>query len=109
VTEQLSLLTAEAPVRSVKTEHNALRIGFAGRYHLWVGGPWRVESLETAALESIGVLIGQTLQSGGADAAGLTLVFSRHRIVVRPYDDEAGNARNHLAILYEADYPAVTW
>lgn len=117
MTESLSPVARDAPVRSVKTEHGALRVGFAGRYHLWLGGRWRVEALETSATESIGVLIGQSLLSMNTQAVELAFTFSRHRIVIAaPPRDPAGQGEGEgegdaepLAILYEADYPAIVW
>jgi hypothetical protein len=113
MTAPLSGLTQDAPVVSVKTGDGALRVGFAGRYHLWLGGRWRVEALETSAPQSIGVLIGQSLLSMNTQAVELAFVFSRHRIVIAaPRRDQAGqggDAAEPLAILYEADYPAIVW
>jgi hypothetical protein len=111
VTDQFGLLLLGALVSSVSREGSALRVGFKGRHHLLVNGAWRVEAAGAAdaEAESIGVLIGQTAQSATVDARELALTFSRHRIVVLVSRDEAWNAANHLAILYEADYPALTW
>lgn len=111
MTDPLGLLLKGVLVKSVKTEDGALRVGFEGRHHLLVNGPWRIEAAGAAGAEAepIGGLIGQSAQSATVDARALALTFSRHRIVVPVSRDEAWNAANHLAILYEADYPALTW
>jgi hypothetical protein len=101
----------DAVVKSVRINEGKLHVGFDCRHHLFVNGRWHIQAAGQIAPQSIGVLIGQSFISVEKAVGTLTLFLSRHRIVVLqpPASDESERNLEKAAVLFEADWPAISW